>query len=490
VTQCRTVRYFKNPISKSPQELSGAPRRAEGEEWSDEHDYDSDAEEEEIFIKDEESWSDTYDEENAEESSGEENGPSSGQTHTIDPFGIDLDRCTEVIVGNSTSKVAMASIDCVVNSAVNHINLGPNEANCLRITSDDRDFPPEELVGVVKLTIRSSSYGRHQLMTIPTDQSDPVVYSGFAWQDDADGIYYCAALGDTIVFEEFPVGDGIYVNVEAEIVPQGEVCMSDFLSFGGYVPPASEASVASTAVNWSSHRYSLRASAFEYKVATEPKPVTLLGATSIDISGDPGSDDYCSIEISWFDTAGVERRFYTYLSADQEEWRVDEIWVYGMNTMVEEGDEMIDDRSQYPDWVYFYDVNIEGNLEEEFKSDNFAIFSSDGDYVRFENFVLRTFLPWSSEIETQAGDQVGASPSDTPLSVDADILPAGPSKIDSLPVTPSGKVDAIDATAPSPSPSVAMNDDDDESVLFMDSSSGHHLSVLVMPPLLLWCMIP
>ena len=151
---------------------------------------------------------------------------------------------------------------------------------------------------------------------------------------------------------------------------------------------------STTAVHWSSHRYLLTAAHFEYKVATEPKPVNLVGATSVDISGDPGWDEYCTIEIAWRDVEDLERRFYAYVKADEDSWWIDEIRVYN------DGSERvgeIDDRIRYPDWVYFRDTKLGGKLGETFVEDNFAVFNSSGDYVRFELLQLSVFLPFSSE---------------------------------------------------------------------------------------------
>ena len=172
------------------------------------------------------------------------------------------------------------------------------------------------------------------------------------------------------------------MDVQAEIVPDGEACFSDYISFGGNLPvDVPKIDGSTTAVHWSSHRYLLTAAHFEYKVATESKPVNLLGATQIDVSGDPGWDEYCTIEITWWDRVGVQRRFYAYVEADKDSWWIDEIRVYT-------------DRS---DWVYFRDTKLGFKLGKTFREDNFAIFNSNGDYIRFELLELAVFLQFSSD---------------------------------------------------------------------------------------------
>mmetsp|Transcript_21142 Transcript_21142/g.48567 ORF Transcript_21142/g.48567 Transcript_21142/m.48567 type:complete len:642 (+) Transcript_21142:169-2094(+) len=352
----------------------------EEESWTNDHDHVHDeAEHAEWFDEDNAVWDVHHDDKDS---------------HSTNPFGVSLDDCTQIFVdhvsnGQATSSIARSS------NAVHQISLEPNEIGCFQILSSAApgNLSPEEVT--VKLSIRNSIYGRYEITQIPLDH-DGQMYRGFAWQGDADGIYYCAAIGDKILFNEFPKGaDGVWVDVQAEIVPEGEACFSDYISFSGIVPvDAPKSDGSSTAVHWSSHRYLLTAAHFEYKVATESKPVNLMGASQIDVSGDPGWDEYCTIEITWRDVEGIQRRFYAYVEADKDSWWIDEIRVY---TDGSDGEDAIDDHTWYPDWVYFQDTKLEGKLGETFREDNFAIFNSNGDYVRFEQLQLAVFLPFSSE---------------------------------------------------------------------------------------------
>jgi len=353
----------------------------EEESWTYDHDHAHDeAEHAEWFDEDSEEWYAHQDDHDS---------------NSIDPFGVVLDNCTLIFVdpvanGHATSSIARSS-----NKVVHQILLEPNEIGCFQVLSSASPeiLPPEEVT--VKLSIRNSIYGRFQITQIPLDH-DGQVYRGFAWQGDADGIYYCAAIGDKILFDEFPKSDdGVWVDVQAEIVPEGEACFSDYISFGGIIPvDAPKSDGSSTAVYWSSHRYLLTAAHFEYKVATESKPVNLMGASQIDVSGDPGWDEYCTIEITWRDVEGLQRRFYAYVEADKDSWWVNEIRVY---TDGSDGEDAIDDQIRYPDWVYFRETKLEGKLGKTFEEDNFAIFNSNGDYVRFEQLQLAVLLPFSSE---------------------------------------------------------------------------------------------
>jgi len=219
-----------------------------------------------------------------------------------------------------------------------------------------------------RLTIRNSVYGRYSIVHGST---------GFSWNEPADGIYYCVAGATPIVFDEYV--EGATVTVTTEEVTAGEDCFSDFISFNGFVPiPPPETN--GTEVHWSSHRYYLRASSFEYQVQGED-PVSLESATSIDVSGDPGDDTYASIEITWV-LNGLEKRLDAYMEADATSWRIYEMRVYDATE----------------EWVYFQDPGVAGERENCFKADNLLVSDGQGSEIRFEGLAFAAFLPWPEEM--------------------------------------------------------------------------------------------
>lgn len=233
---------------------------------------------------------------------------------------------------------------------------------------------PDTGIEQYRLTIRTPVYGRYSI----SEGS-----MGYSWSAPADGIYYCVLGGTQIVFDEYI--EGANVTVEAELLDPSSDCFSDYISFNGHVPIETPENGATSEVYWSSHRYYLHAAHFEYQVQGE-EPVTMVNGTRIQVSGDPGDDTYCSIEVEWY-MDGLEKRFFAYLYVNGPTWRIEEMRVYD-NT---------------EDWAYFENLGstILGDLGACFTASDLTVSNAEGSEIRFENLTLATFLPWTDEAVLQ-----------------------------------------------------------------------------------------
>jgi hypothetical protein len=226
-----------------------------------------------------------------------------------------------------------------------------------------------------RLIIRNNMYGRYEI----SERSG----SGFAWDAPADGIFYCIGGSSIVHFSDAVPGS--IITVELESVSDSEECFSDYISFNGNPPlEIPEQPGTSRKVFWSSHNYYLQADDFEYQVAGE-EPVTLLGATDIDISGDPGWDDFTTVEITW-KVNGMEKRLNMYLSATVSSWTIDEARVYDANQ----------------EWVDFVPTGVVNEtLGECYKRENLIISNGNGSEIRFRSILFVPFIQqaWVDPLE-------------------------------------------------------------------------------------------
>ena len=89
------------------------------------------------------------------------------------------------------------------------------------------------------------------------------------------------------------------------------------------------------AVVCQTNRVSLEADDFTLRAGNT---TFLADVASVDVSSDPGSDTYCTLEITWQEN-NVEMRLYVYFDADGTNWWSEEIRTY--NAQPE------------PDWIYY-----------------------------------------------------------------------------------------------------------------------------------------
>jgi hypothetical protein len=253
----------------------------------------------------------------------------------------------------------------------------------LTLSSSDPDslcfVAPGEASQQYRLTIRTPTYGRYQIQRGS---------SGFGWSRPADGIYYCTPGAFVITFGEYVAGATVTIN--ARLKPSD--CVSDFIGFNGKVPIKATDAGDTTAVYWSHHMYYLKASEFKFEIPGEGT-VTMRNGSSVEISGDPGSETYISIEVYWT-LGGKRKRFNGYLTANGTNWWMDEARVYNADE----------------EWVYFgrYQASpggtvvlqntplMSGKLNECFQRDELVLSSTDssGSSITFKNFALAAFLPW------------------------------------------------------------------------------------------------
>jgi len=256
--------------------------------------------------------------------------------------------------------------------------------------------PPGGSGGSYRLSIRPDLCGRYSIYETsggydPSDGGVPDGVSGYAWNPPSEGLYYCvdSSVGVTrIDFDEFVSGSVIAVS--AERVSDGSECVTGPMSRAGYVPvripfDPSYYEEHPDAVQWSSYRYYLRADYFGYTVASdvEEGTVTLADAAGqVEVYGDPGTDAYHSIEITWISgNDGTEKRFYAYIDRDGGNWRVFEARVYNVNG----------------EWEFFDGIALQemtGELDRCFRRESLVLTNPSGSTIRFENITLATFLLW------------------------------------------------------------------------------------------------
>ena len=214
---------------------------------------------------------------------------------------------------------------------------------------------------------------------------------GYAWTAPSAGLYYCVAGGTDIAFDEFVEGSAINVVVELVASSSDEECISREMSYDGYAPVVVHNTEVVPAMGalWSSLRYFLRADFFGYTVAGE-ETVTMAEGINVEIGGDPGGDDYMSIEITWFDTEGREKRFNGYIDSDGTSWNMGEARVY----------------DNAGDWVTFAPLTeMKGYRDACFRKKQLVLNNVGGNDIHqiwFENLTLATFLPWSDEAAMNA----------------------------------------------------------------------------------------
>ncbi len=250
--------------------------------------------------------------------------------------------------------------------------LDSENSNCFQV-GDSFSLDP------VRLTILNGEpYGRYEISS---------GFTGYAWSKDAYGIYYCAKVGDTIVFKNFPREGRPIVSIYAELhIPKDSTCSSDVIGYYySDLPIPTPTNGDTTGVFWSHHKYFLITKHFEYQVKGEDV-VSMKNAKEIDIDGDPGDEEYSTIEVEWEDENGVERRFNGYMKGSVSTWQMFEVGVYN-----NEGD-----------WVMVYPNSVEslsGAKGTCFKTDSLSLTNTEGDIVKFEGLSLATFMPWDDKEE-------------------------------------------------------------------------------------------
>lgn len=211
---------------------------------------------------------------------------------------------------------------------------------------------------------------------------------GYAFNAPTIGLRYCTPAHEKILFEEYVSGASVSLTAEEHAAGRCESSTFGFLGNDSEntwnpddkVDVDTEVISNSSAVVWSTDRYFLKASAFGYVVQGEA-PVTIADTAQVQVDGDPGSEDYMSIEITWGDQDGLEKRFYAYFEVNLTSWRVFEARVY----------------DQTQEWVEFYDPDIKAPLETCFTAESLVIHNDRGSALWFENLVLATFAPWEDE---------------------------------------------------------------------------------------------
>lgn len=220
-----------------------------------------------------------------------------------------------------------------------------------------------------------------------TDEKNGPDAVGYAWTAPDIGLTYCVDAGTDIAFTDFVEGSALSVTME--LVPEDEECVSDTFMSSEDNPADTTSSDDNGSIRWSDTRYFLKADYFGYTVAGE-ETVTLRDPVNLAISGDPGGDDYMTVEVTWNDQSGRERRFYGYLESDGQAWTMFEARVY--------------DNSG--DWVTFasgppLSAEARGNRDECFQQESLVLSTFDENdrlsQVRFDNLTLATFLPWSDQ---------------------------------------------------------------------------------------------
>jgi hypothetical protein len=232
---------------------------------------------------------------------------------------------------------------------------------------------------------------------------------GYGWNSPADGIYYCTPGASVITFDEYVAGATVTIN--AKLKPSD--CNSDYIGFNGKVPIKETDAVDTTAVYWSHHMYYLKAIEFKFEIPGEGT-VTMRNGISVRIGGDPGSETYSSIEVTWT-LVCKEKRFYGYLRANGTNWWMDEARVYNADEQ----------------WVRFGPYQaapggpvvaqntplMSGKLNECFQRDELVLSSTDssGSSITFKNVALAAFPPWcvprcSAALLRAAASDSGAAP--------------------------------------------------------------------------------
>eukprot|EP00529_Nitzschia_sp_RCC80_P012923 CAMPEP_0113507180 /NCGR_PEP_ID=MMETSP0014_2-20120614/36315_1 /TAXON_ID=2857 /ORGANISM="Nitzschia sp." /LENGTH=601 /DNA_ID=CAMNT_0000402747 /DNA_START=99 /DNA_END=1904 /DNA_ORIENTATION=+ /assembly_acc=CAM_ASM_000159 len=177
-------------------------------------------------------------------------------------------------------------------------------------------------------------------------------------------------------------------------------------------PPLTFNSSSTTSVFWSSPRYVLEASNFEYTIQsqsphqdtlTQKESESMTGATNIMIDGDPGWNyenipvpeldyGYMSIEIEWLSsTDGKDRRFFGYFSSNSTHYNMFEARVVNKYT---------------GDWESFENLEgvISGPLGSCFTDESLVMTNQIGSQIRFDNITLAVFLPWQDKDGDEADE--------------------------------------------------------------------------------------
>ena len=287
-----------------------------------------------------------------------------------------------------------AAVDAASTTAVTLNHNSEEGFTCLSVPDASGDDIQQ--AGLFKLTIIPSVIGRYELMhALPpadydiTDDNQYVSSGmGYAWTAPDTGLTYCVDAGTDIAFIEFV--EGATLSVAVEWVPEDEACVSDtFIGDGGNNLLPDTGGDGDGSIEWSDTRYILKADYFGYTVAGE-ETVTLSDPVNLEVTGDPGGDDYMTIEVTWNDPSGRERRFYGYLESDGREWTMFEARVY--------------DNSG--EWVTFASgpptsAEARGNRDECFQQESLVLSTFDENdrlsQIRFDNLTLLTFLPWSDQ---------------------------------------------------------------------------------------------
>lgn len=133
-----------------------------------------------------------------------------------------------------------------------------------------------------------------------------------------------------------------------------------------------------TPILWETDQVSLRADGvFIYANGQEFYADT----AQVNVSSDPGSNDYTTLEMIWQEN-NLEMRIFIYFYADGTNWWTDEIRTY-------------DGQTPYSDWIYYTSNRIieaplgEGVTQAVFDLEDTA----SGSRLYFKNLQLQAFLP-------------------------------------------------------------------------------------------------
>jgi hypothetical protein len=289
-------------------------------------------------------------------------GPNSNHSNFILPENLE---CATIVVG---SKMPL------------ELPLGQGGDDCFQIFSENSTSLDSKHV---LLTMRNPVYGRYAVRAGGF---------GYSWAQNADGIYYCADIamtGDVFTFDEYPdisATDNapIVMTIDVEYVSNGDICNSGVISYGGVVPLDSPGNGDSTEIFWSSHKYYLGATHFEYALNGE-EAVTMKNAAEVHIGGDPGSNERLTIEIRWLNEFGNEKRFNGYIDANDGMWTMSEARVYNAQGNLVQFNSTKEK------------VIMKGEKDACFKADSLVVPNDNGDVLKFEQITLAAFLPWADE---------------------------------------------------------------------------------------------
>lgn len=131
-------------------------------------------------------------------------------------------------------------------------------------------------------------------------------------------------------------------------------------------------------VSFSTPQVSLDADDF-YLIANGKK---FVGNKDVSLHSDPGSANYTTLELTWFEN-GIEMRLYLYFKSDGTNWWSEEVRTYNGNNP--------------GDWIYYYPGKIfESKLGYVFSAPTFDLASNPNGLIHFTNLKLKAFANYAS----------------------------------------------------------------------------------------------